>query len=99
MTSQSQSDFKYHAHSSHIPSNDFIDRADKAKSKMKPENLSLSARSGNEDARKSKTGLRLFSPMNENGCYEFDRVLKSGNVQKRTRKTKVYLVLPILSVL
>ena len=30
-----------------------------------------------------------FSPVNQNGHFEFDRVLKSGVVHKRTRKTKV----------
>ncbi|KAL2159599.1 hypothetical protein VTH06DRAFT_2168 [Thermothelomyces fergusii] len=38
-----------------------------------------------------------FSPVNQNGSFEFDRVLKSGYVQKRTQKTKtwrtIYLVL------
>ncbi|KAM0562644.1 hypothetical protein ACHAPJ_002334 [Fusarium lateritium] len=38
-----------------------------------------------------------FSPVNNDGCFDFDRVLKSGYVQKRTQKTKkwktVYLVL------
>lgn len=29
------------------------------------------------------------SPVNQNGSFEFDRVLKSGYVQKRTQKTKV----------
>ncbi|QDS77372.1 hypothetical protein FKW77_005691 [Venturia effusa] len=29
-----------------------------------------------------------FSPVNQNGSFEFDRVLKSGQVHKRTRKTK-----------
>ena len=29
------------------------------------------------------------SVVTENGSYEFDRVLKSGYVRKRTRKTKV----------
>ncbi|KAK8249027.1 hypothetical protein IWZ00DRAFT_524317 [Phyllosticta capitalensis] len=42
-------------------------------------------------------GLGMFSPVNQNGSFEFDRVLKSGEVMKRTRKTKnwktVYLVL------
>jgi hypothetical protein len=37
------------------------------------------------------------SPVNVNGSYEFDKVLKSGYVHKRTRKTKswkpIYLVL------
>lgn len=30
-----------------------------------------------------------YSPVNQNGSFEFDRVLKSGYVQKRTSKTKV----------
>ena len=33
--------------------------------------------------------LDIFSPVNQNGHFEFDRVLKSGVVHKRTRKTKV----------
>lgn len=33
--------------------------------------------------------IGTFSPVNENGSFEFDRVLKSGYVQKRTRKIKV----------
>lgn len=32
--------------------------------------------------------LDTFSPVNQNGSFEFDRVIKSGQVQKRTRKTK-----------
>ena len=39
--------------------------------------------------RSSHLGLDTFSPVNQNGSFEFDRVLKSGHVQKRTRKTKV----------
>jgi hypothetical protein len=39
----------------------------------------------------------LMSPVNQNGCFEFDRIIKAGTVVKRTRKTKswkpVYLVL------
>ncbi|KAI1378183.1 PH domain-containing protein [Hypoxylon crocopeplum] len=44
------------------------------------------------------------SPINQNGSFEFDRVIKSGYVQKRTQKTKswksVYIVLrpSVLSV-
>ncbi|KAK4193959.1 hypothetical protein QBC35DRAFT_10812 [Podospora australis] len=38
-----------------------------------------------------------YSPVNQNGSFEFDRVIKSGYVQKRARKTKtwrtVYIVL------
>ncbi|KAI3337156.1 PH-domain-containing protein [Xylariaceae sp. AK1471] len=41
--------------------------------------------------------LSTSSPVNQNGSFEFDRVIKSGYVQKRTQKTKVwksvYLVL------
>ncbi|KAI8952354.1 PH domain-containing protein [Xylaria longipes] len=41
--------------------------------------------------------LSTSSPVNQNGSFEFDRILKSGYVQKRTQKTKVwkpvYLVL------
>lgn len=33
--------------------------------------------------------LDTFSPVNQNGSFEFDRVLKCGYVEKRTRKTKV----------
>ena len=51
------------------------------------QSIPLAARSGNEVKKNAPT--RLFSPMNENGCYDFDRVIKSGNLQKRTRKTKV----------
>jgi hypothetical protein len=39
--------------------------------------------------RNSHLTLDSFSPVNQNGSFEFDRVLKSGYVQKRTRKTKV----------
>lgn len=41
--------------------------------------------------RNSHLILDSFSPVNQNGSFEFDRVLKSGYVQKRTRKTKVSL--------
>ncbi|KAK7398499.1 hypothetical protein QQX98_012130 [Neonectria punicea] len=46
---------------------------------------------------RSNSNLDPFSPVNNDGCFEFDRVLKSGYVQKRTQKTKkwktIYLVL------
>lgn len=34
--------------------------------------------------------LENLSPVNQNGSYEFDRVLKSGYVEKRGRKTRVH---------
>lgn len=45
-----------------------------------------------------KLALDTFaSPVNQNGCFEFDRVIKSGYLQKRTQKTKtwktIYLVM------
>lgn len=47
--------------------------------------------------RSSQLHLDTFSPINQNGCFEFDRVIKSGHVMKRTRKTKswrsIHLVL------
>lgn len=33
--------------------------------------------------------IDTFSPVNQNGSFEFDKVLKSGEVYKRTKKTKV----------
>lgn len=42
-----------------------------------------------EATRKGDFGLGVFSPVNQNGSFEFDRVLKSGELLKRTRKTKV----------
>lgn len=42
------------------------------------------------------SSLDAYSPVNQNGSFEFDRVIKSGYLQKRTTKTKtwkpVYLV-------
>jgi hypothetical protein len=35
-------------------------------------------------------GLGPFSPVNQNGSFESDRVLKSGALQKRTQKTKAW---------
>lgn len=32
--------------------------------------------------------LAVGSPVNQNGSFEFDRVIKAGSVLKRTRKTK-----------
>lgn len=31
----------------------------------------------------------VMSPVNQDGCFEFDRIVKAGSVLKRTRKTKV----------
>ena len=39
--------------------------------------------------RSGHLNLDVFSPVNQNGSFEFDRVLKHGDVQIRSRKTKV----------
>ncbi|KAK4138189.1 PH domain-like protein [Trichocladium antarcticum] len=44
-----------------------------------------------------RLAVDTYSPVSQNGCFEFDRVLKCGYVQRRTQKTKtwrtIYLVL------
>jgi hypothetical protein len=50
---------------------------------------------GCHSSRNIHLGLDTFSPVNQNGSFEFDRVLKCGTVQKRTRKTKVRHPTPI----
>ena len=35
--------------------------------------------------------LDTFSPVTQSGSYDFDRIIKQGEVLKRTRKTKVCL--------
>ncbi|KAK8114778.1 PH domain-containing protein [Apiospora kogelbergensis] len=51
----------------------------------------------NNSRLRHQLGLVTPSPVNQNGSFEFDRVLKAGYVQRRTQKTKawksVYLVL------
>lgn len=40
--------------------------------------------------RSGQLTLDTLSPVNQNGSFEFDRVIKSGQVLKRTRKTKAW---------
>jgi hypothetical protein len=54
-----------------------------------PDAVTLPPPSSVARIRNSNLNLDTFSPVNQNGSFEFDRVLKSGYVQKRTRKTKV----------
>ena len=54
-----------------------------------PPSAALLPSSSASRIRDSHLNLEAFSPVNQNGSYEFDRVLKSGYVHKRTRKTKV----------
>ncbi|KAF1999885.1 PH domain-like protein [Amniculicola lignicola CBS 123094] len=50
-----------------------------------------------EAIRADHANLGVMSPVNQNGSFEFDRVIKSGTVLKRTRKTRqwkpIYIVL------
>jgi hypothetical protein len=39
--------------------------------------------------RSGQINLDTFSPVNQNGSFEFDRVLKRGNVEKRVEKSRV----------
>jgi hypothetical protein len=39
--------------------------------------------------RKAHLTLDTFSPVNQNGSFEFDRVIKSGEVLKRNKRTNV----------
>lgn len=52
-------------------------------------NMKLSTAPTAETIKKNYAVLDTFSPVNQNGSFEFDRVLKTGAVLKRTRKTKV----------
>jgi hypothetical protein len=59
-----------------------------------PEAISSASHPGsnaqpNTDARLSFLDTAAFSPVNEKGCFEFDRVIKAGEILKRGRKTKV----------
>lgn len=38
---------------------------------------------------RGRLALDTVTPVNQAGCFESDRVIKSGYVQKRTQKTKV----------
>ncbi|PON25424.1 hypothetical protein TGAM01_v205718 [Trichoderma gamsii] len=67
----------------------------------RPQEVAFTARSScenNAPNRRSRLPLDTsVAPVNQNGCFEIDRVIKSGCVQKRTQKTKnwktIYLVL------
>lgn len=63
---------------------------------MRPTAMTLDT-PGMPNSKTINTTVDLMSPVNQNGCFEFDRIIKAGTVVKRTRKTKswkpVYLVL------
>jgi hypothetical protein len=43
----------------------------------------------NVGTRTSFFDTAAFSPVNENGCFEFDRIIKAGELLKRGRLTQV----------
>lgn len=56
-----------------------------------PTSISLPPPPTNPASRfKSQHSLDSYSPVNQNGSFEFDRVIKSGYLQKRTQKTKIW---------
>ena len=59
-------------------------------SRIMPVYPSLDMQHAKGAGRNSQLGLDTFSPVEKNGCFAYDRVLKAGEVLKRTRKTKVY---------
>ncbi|CAF9904210.1 MAG: hypothetical protein HETSPECPRED_003430 [Heterodermia speciosa] len=60
-----------------------------AETRLPPPTQTLSIPEHPPASRHRHLNLDAFSPVNQNGHFEFDRVLKSGLVHKRTRKTKV----------
>ena len=50
----------------------------------------LTPRTVDPGVRSGHLNLDTFSPVNQNGSFAFDRTLRSGEVLKRTRKTKVH---------
>jgi hypothetical protein len=42
-----------------------------------------------DNVKAASASVGIMSPVNQNGCFEFDRIIKAGNVVKRTRKTRV----------
>ena len=57
-------------------------RVDLPSTKVNIPSASVSSRAGH-------LNLDVLSPVNQNGSFEFDRVLRSGEVSIRSRKTKV----------
>ncbi|KAK1750668.1 glycoside hydrolase superfamily [Echria macrotheca] len=55
-----------------------------------PSSITMPPQGTVADRIRSRLGLDTFSPVNQNGSFEFDRVIKSGYVHKRTSKTKAW---------
>lgn len=59
-----------------------------------PRDSQADAEASNASKPRNRLAVETYSPVNQNGSFEFDRVIKSGYVQKRTQKTKVGSPLP-----
>lgn len=44
---------------------------------------------------RARLNIDTLTPMAHNGCFDIDRVIKSGYVEKRTSKTKVRSTTPL----
>ena len=60
-----------------------------------PRSPSMSIPPSALEVRSGHLSLDTFSPVNQNGSFAFDQVLKSGEVLKRTKKTRVSLSIDI----
>ena len=54
-----------------------------------PDTQPISQNATNVGTRTSFLATAAFSPVNENGCFEFDRIVKAGELLKRGRLTQV----------
>lgn len=63
--------------------------ADAAQTPSKPIAIRRLHQPAQPQIQPSSTSSGVMSPVNQNGCYEFDRIIKAGNVLKRTRRTRV----------
>lgn len=62
--------------------------------KLKPSlPITVAIPDADREHRNGHVNLDTFSPVNQNGSFEYDRVLKSGEAFKRTRKTKACISL------
>ncbi|SZF02404.1 unnamed protein product [Blumeria hordei] len=57
---------------------------------QRPISVTIPTIVASSQARNSYLRIDTFSSVNQNGSFEFDRVIKSGVVLKRTRKTKAW---------
>ncbi|KAI4156404.1 MAG: hypothetical protein LQ340_000287 [Diploschistes diacapsis] len=62
------------------------DSLENSKPRLPPASIAIPI--STHPARSGHLNLDVFSPVNQNGSFEFDRVIKSGQIYKRSRKTR-----------